>query len=171
MSELQKINEDMVQEESILPPGLIAPFAMLNAPEGWLVCDGSTVDSVANVSLARLYSAIGTTWGGTSASDFKLPDLRGEFLRGLDGGRSVDAGRTIGSSQDHGIPKLEGSVHSEWNAMYHSSGIFKKVDGSNLYGSNGGGGGRGFEFSSTDVIPDAPEVRPRNVAVLYCIKY
>ena len=55
--------------------------------------------------------------------------------------------------------------------MYGSSGIFKMIGGDNLYGNNGGSGGKGFNFSSTDVIPDSPEVRPRNVAVLYCIKF
>ena len=97
--------------------------------------------------------------------------MRGEFLRGTDNGRLIDPGRTVGTTQGHGIPKLEGSVNNYYNSMYSSTGIFQPVAGDNAYGGGNGNGGRGFTFTSTDVIPDSPEVRPRNVAVLYCIKY
>lgn len=154
-----------------IPVGMIAPFAMVTPPTGWLVCDGSLLDSVTDVLFANLYAAIGTSWGGDSASNFYIPDLRGEFLRGLDYGKGVDSGRAIGTSQGHGIPQMVGSVVSYYNSMYSSSGIFKMVAGDNRYGSLGGSGGKGFEFHSTDVIPDAPEVRPRNQSVQFCIKY
>ena len=156
---------------SAIPKGMIAPFGTTSPPEGWLVCDGSTLNALEDVAFRDLFSVIGTTWGGTGEGDFKIPDLRGEFLRGADKGRAVDVGRTVGTNQDHGIPKLEGSVDSYYNSMYSSTGIFKQVFGDNRYGGNNGSGGRGFTFTSTDVIPDAPEVRPRNVAVLYCIKF
>ena len=156
---------------SAIPKGMIAPFGSSTAPEGWLICDGSTLNALQDVAFRDLFSTIGTTWGGSGEGDFKIPDLRGEFLRGVDKGRAVDVGRTVGTNQDHGIPKLEGGVQSEYNSMYGSSGIFKPVLGDNRYGDLTGSGGKGFTFTSTDVIPDAPEVRPRNVAVLYCIKY
>ncbi|MDN7719044.1 phage tail protein [Burkholderia gladioli] len=37
---------------------------------------------------------------GNGSSDFRLPDLRGEFIRGWDDVGSIDANRTIGSWQD-----------------------------------------------------------------------
>ncbi len=43
--------------------GMVAPFAMSTKPDGWLICDGSTLDSIANTEYATLYDAIGTTWG------------------------------------------------------------------------------------------------------------
>ena len=67
----------------IVPVGMIAPFGMSSVPTGWLVCDGSTYNSVSDTEYAALFSAIGTTWGGTGASSFKVPDLEGAFLRGI----------------------------------------------------------------------------------------
>ncbi|SDQ55105.1 Microcystin-dependent protein [Pseudomonas sp. UC 17F4] len=79
------------------PPGMIAPFAMGSVPAGWLRCNGAAVSRTA---YARLFGRIGTHYGvGDGSSTFNLPDLRGEFIRGLDEGRNVDAGRPIGSFQ------------------------------------------------------------------------
>ncbi|MGR3484072.1 MAG: phage tail protein, partial [Paracoccaceae bacterium] len=80
-----------------LTVGQVAHFAQAAPPDGWLVCDGAAVSRAA---YAALYAAIGTTYGaGDGSTTFDLPDLRGEFLRGLDGGRGVDPGRTLGSAQ------------------------------------------------------------------------
>ena len=64
------------------PPGKIAPFAQSAVPAGWLACNGA---SVATATYPALFAAIGYTYGGAGAA-FNLPDLRGEFLRGADGG-------------------------------------------------------------------------------------
>jgi len=80
------------QPEGGVPSGMIAPFAGATPPDGWLLCDGS---EVSETTYARLFAAIGTTWnlgarqdgtGGNytapSGGNFRLPDLRGTFLRG-----------------------------------------------------------------------------------------
>ena len=163
---------DMPTETSMV--GMITSFSMTTASDWratnrWLICDGS---AISRTTYSDLFLVVGTTWGvGDGSSTFNLPDLRGEFLRGTDNGRLIDSGRTVGTTQGHGIPKLEGSVNNYYNSMYSSTGIFQPVAGDNAYGGGNGNGGRGFTFTSTDVIPDSPEVRPRNVAVLYCIKY
>ena len=163
---------DMPTETSMV--GMITSFSMTTdsdwrATNRWLICDGS---AISRTTYSDLFLVVGTTWGvGDGSSTFNLPDLRGEFLRGTDNGRLIDSGRTVGTTQGHGIPKLEGSVNNYYNSMYSSTGIFQPVAGDNAYGGGNGNGGRGFTFTSTDVIPDSPEVRPRNVAVLYCIKY
>lgn len=80
-----------------VPAGMVMHFAGASAPSGWLVCDGS---AVARADYADLFSAIGTVYGaGDGSTTFNLPDLRGEFLRGLDSGRGVDADRALGSVQ------------------------------------------------------------------------
>ena len=80
-----------------VPAGMVMHFAGSAAPDGWLACDGSPV---ARADYADLFSAIGTVYGaGDGSTTFNLPDLRGEFLRGLDSGRGVDANRTLGSAQ------------------------------------------------------------------------
>ena len=88
-----------------LPSGAVQEFAGSTAPEGWLMCDGS---AVSRTDYAALYSVIGDTYGaGDGVDTFNLPDLRGEFVRGLDdmgtaqGARGVDSGRGLGSTQSH----------------------------------------------------------------------
>lgn len=67
-------------------------------PSGWLYCRGQQVSR--SGATANLWNAIGTTYGaGNGSSTFNLPDLRGEFLRGLDSGRGVVTGRAMGSRQ------------------------------------------------------------------------
>jgi microcystin-dependent protein len=53
------------------------------APTGWLMCDGASYDSVADTSLEDLFNVIGTTYGGTGANNFNVPDMRGRFPLGL----------------------------------------------------------------------------------------
>lgn len=72
------------------PTGTIAAFPASVIPNGWLWCNGANKDSVADTSLAALFTLIGTDYGGTGADDFNLPDYRGEFLRGHDGGAGND---------------------------------------------------------------------------------
>lgn len=65
---------------SAIPKGMIAPFGRSTAPEGWLVCDGSTLNALQDVTFRELFDAIGTTWGGTGETSFQIPDLRNAFL-------------------------------------------------------------------------------------------
>ena len=72
--------------------GMICYYAMEDAPAGWLVCDGSTLSQS---TYANLYSKIGTTFnyvGTPTASQFCLPDLRGEHIRGYDSAGGVPRG-------------------------------------------------------------------------------
>lgn len=71
--------------------GMIVPFAMRQIPSGWLICDGREIDLADsdNVIYQLLANRIQDTWGGTGAvvdgrwtGTFKIPDLRGYFLRG-----------------------------------------------------------------------------------------
>lgn len=79
------------------PSGSIIWFGGSTAPTGWLSCDGSLIS---RTTYATLFAAIGTVHGsGDGSTTFKLPDLRGEFIRGLDSGRGVDTSRALGSSQ------------------------------------------------------------------------
>jgi microcystin-dependent protein len=72
------------------PVGLIAPYAGLSAPSGWLLCDGSEVDIAA---YSALYDVIGTTYKASpSVGKFAVPDLRGRMPMGADnmGGNNAD---------------------------------------------------------------------------------
>ncbi|MFB6319265.1 phage tail protein [Saccharicrinis sp. FJH54] len=81
-----------------VPPGTIVPYAGTSAPQGWVMCNGGTYNG--NDDLYKeLYNVIQTTYGGTGVTSFKVPDLRGVFLRGMDNGRGLDNGRNLGSYQ------------------------------------------------------------------------
>ena len=73
---------------AMLPSGMIVAYAGAQPPEGWLPCDGR---AVSRATYASLYGVVGNTWGrGDAATTFNLPDQRGRFLRGVDGGAGHD---------------------------------------------------------------------------------
>lgn len=79
------------------PAGTVIYTARSTAPTGYLKANGA---AVSRTTYSDLFSAIGTTYGsGDGSTTFNLPDLRGEFVRGVDDGRGVDTGRTLGSTQ------------------------------------------------------------------------
>ncbi len=77
-----------------MPVGTIMAFAGSIPPSTWLVCDGSimprniTVDGVSQPD--PLFAVIGTAWGAPTSGTFNIPDLRGQFLRGVDTLGDVD---------------------------------------------------------------------------------
>ncbi|MFL9669754.1 phage tail fiber protein [Variovorax sp. AB1(2024)] len=79
------------------PPGAVMHFAGTVVPAGWLKRNGAAISRTA---YAALFAAIGTTFGsGDGSTTFNLPDDRGNFDRGWDDGRGIDAGRAFGSEQ------------------------------------------------------------------------
>lgn len=72
-------------------------FNGTNAPPGYLKENGA---AVSRTTFEALFAVIGTTHGaGDGSTTFNLPDSRGEFFRGLDDGRGVDSGRSLGQHQ------------------------------------------------------------------------
>jgi len=137
---------------SVLPAGAVQVFAMSSAPTGWLSCDGT---AVSRSTYSGLYSAIGTTYGsGDGSATFNLPDLRGEFIRGWDAGRGIDSGRTFGSFQ---LDEFKSHTHS----MTFSRSGWDAYTGLNV----------GSGYSQNTGATGGDETRPRNIAMLYCIKY
>lgn len=148
----------LTQMNDLVPPGALMDFAMSAPPSGWLECDGREVD---RTTYAKLFNAIGTVWGaGNGVDTFNLPDFRGEFRRGWDHGRGIDSGRTFGSQQMDQIKSHSHGVYYKRNAhveIWGSSEItIDEVADSGLTMQSAESGG--------------PETRPRNVAVLTCIK-
>lgn len=147
---------------SPFPAGSVIYHAANTPPTGFLKADGS---AVSRSTYADLFAAIGTTYGaGDGSTTFLVPDLRGEFMRGWDDSRGVDSGRSFGSSQadelashDHTQRPQTGSNHL---GLYSASGGTwpNERDGNVSGGSNTGSTG-------------GSETRPRNVALLACIKF
>lgn len=84
---------------NLIPQGTLAPYAGSSAPSGWLLCTGQILNSISNPEYATLFSVIGTNYGGTGATNFQLPDLRGRVAAGLDNMGGSDAGRLSWQNQ------------------------------------------------------------------------
>ena len=160
--------------------GEIAFFARPNPPNGWLKANGA---AVSRTTYSALFAAIGTTFGsGDGLTTFNLPDLRGEFIRGLDEGRYVDSERRLGTAQGDAIRnitgKLDGSAMGSGNQVLEGKMIASGAIGTTYQqrqwsGDQGGWGEQSvsFDFDASRVVPTANENRPRNIALLACIKY
>ncbi|WP_147819740.1 phage tail protein [Salidesulfovibrio onnuriiensis] len=159
-----------------VPVGTVNAIAGAAIPDGWLECDGA---EVSRTQYADLFGQIGTIYGvGDGSSTFNLPDLRGEFIRGLDNGRGVDASRALGSEQGDAIRNITGRWKNSQintlpgNAIPENSGVFSK-SGSYAYKYDGGARtiSEWMNFDVSTQVPTAEENRPRNVAMKYIIKY
>ncbi len=138
--------------------GAVAHFAMSTPPVGWLKCNGAAISRTA---YSALYAAIGITFGaGDGSTTFNVPDLRGEFVRGWDDARGIDSGRVLGSSQSDEI-KLH--THTGVAATVSYSGYGAATSSTSDNDPISGG--------QTTAGTGGVETRPRNVAMLACIKY
>ncbi|MCO7608631.1 phage tail protein [Pseudomonas chlororaphis] len=169
--------ESIVAQSSSLPVGSMVAFPRASVPPGFLEIDGS-VQSVA--AYPDLAAYLGTTFnkGDEGAGNFRLPESRGEFLRGWDHGRGVDAGRVIGSRQDASIVSAGDAVVSGvsvvafYNDLNDDSAAFRarlNSDGTPTALPNVQYVGTGANISGPG-IASAMYVRPRNLAVMWCIK-
>ena len=135
--------------------GTVAYYCAESPPDGWLVANGA---EISRTDYSDLFTVIGTTFGeGDGTTTFNIPDLRGVFLRGIDNGRGFDIDRAFGSyqgddnkSHSHSIPSS-----SSWGQS-----------GSNIVNTKGAAN-RNINTSASGGI----EARPKNVALLPCIKY
>ena len=147
------------------PAGSVIYHAANTAPTGFLKANGA---AVSRSTYAALFTAIGTTFGsGDGSSTFNVPDLRGEFMRGWDDSRGIDSGRSFGSSQ---TDEFEAHRHVGGFAGVNSSAAFG-VSSTSAGNINGQSGQSGSNHPNTSTVGGASETRPRNIALLACIKY
>ena len=199
-----------------VPAGSVFCFAAQSPPTGYLECNGQIV--ARSGTYANLFAAIGTAFntGGESSSQFRLPDLRGEFVRGYDHGRGVDSGRNVahniqsaqfgqhnhsfsatasgsGTTSTKSLTGTAFQISETFSAAPNPTGVFSKganqngqltpgapdtsstgtlqIDAShnhtitisniNVSGNTGNQGGTG----------NSSETRPRNIALMYIIKF
>ncbi|EIT8536143.1 phage tail protein [Escherichia coli] len=148
-------------EGSALPVGVPVPWPSVTPPTGWLKCNGAAFSAEEYPELAKAYPS------------GKLPDLRGEFIRGWDDGRGVDTGRAILSAQEW----LTGShCHyiRSWDAW--SNTVLEPNDrqGDSLLSTDnavqeGAINGR-FNSQYRTEFSGGNETRPRNIAFNYIVR-
>nr|WP_255483368.1 phage tail protein [Cedecea sp. P7760] len=146
--------------DKYFPAGFPLPWPKVTPPDGWLKCNGATFDKAKYPLLGMVYPS------------GALPDLRGEFIRGWDDGRGIDAGRALLSAQAGMIERHEHKVHRRQDdafvnqspnadspgadhlSIVHSKTVIPGGDVDTLYATPTGGS----------------ETRPRNIAFNYIVR-
>ncbi|WP_323133755.1 phage tail-collar fiber domain-containing protein [Klebsiella aerogenes] len=150
----------VINGTDVSPVGIPQPWPLTSAPLGWLICNGATFDTAMYPYLAAAYPS------------GKLPDLRGEFIRGWDAGRGVDAGRAILSAQGDAIRNITGVINTlgaEGGAFYDKS-VPAKTSWVHWGGENTFHDVHTYGFDASRVVPTASENRPRNIAFNYIVR-
>ena len=152
----------------VTPVGSITAFGGSSPPLGWLTCDGS---SVLIASYPDLYASISGNWGTADGSHFNLPDLRGYFLRGLDTTKTRDADWATRTSSNVGgnVSSNIGSVESDQYASHTHTFTNTGGQGGSYTGLQSNGAVSAGQVASAS--SGGSETRPKNVYVLYIIKY
>ena len=147
--------------------GIPLPWPVHWVPDGFLAMNGAAFDKRRYPRLAQLYPS------------GRLPDLRGEFIRGWDANRGVDSGRYLLSYQGDAIRNITGSIGTDngWIFRNPTGAIFDPYNGNNIQRLRAlttpeglGNDGRSIgwiNFDASKVVPTANENRPRNVAFQY----
>ncbi|HDP7968581.1 TPA: phage tail protein [Escherichia coli] len=152
-------------EGSALPVGVPVPWPSATPPTGWLKCNGAAFSAEEYPELAKVYPTN------------KLPDLRGEFIRGWDDGRNVDSGRALLSQQSDAMQKISGTVtDNSMGASASGSGAITITGeaGITYYASATPSSSyiyyRAIGIDSSLVARTANENRPRNIAFNYIVR-
>jgi microcystin-dependent protein len=148
-------------------------FAGEIAPPGWLLCDGR---SVSRTTYNNLWIAIGRAHGTVDSSTFNLPDYRGRFLRGVDGGALRDpesiwrtamnangyTGNTVGTVQGDSL-----KAHTHWVAAFYGGGSSASENDQIAAESHA----TLSPYSIQSTPSGSSETRPLNAYVNWIIKY
>lgn len=153
----------------LTPAGTIIYSARTTAPTGYLKANGA---AVSRTTYATLFAAIGTLYGGGDGSTtFNVPDLRGEFIRGFDDGRGIDSGRSMGSSQSEMIGPHNHTINDPGHNHSYQGGDRQNADGNQSQPFAQGNNTTGSAVTGISINNNSgTENRPRNVALLACIK-
>ncbi|WP_426214691.1 phage tail protein [Pseudomonas sp. DWRC2-2] len=173
----------MIAQASALPVGSMIGVPVSKVSPGFLELDGSVKSVAAYPDLATFLGGAFNK-GDEGAGNFRLPESRGEFLRGWDHGRGIDAGRAIGSYQLDALQNIKGDFTSR--SFGGAAGAILGGTAPSPFGgtkigagvagttSLGGGGGTVAAdvttFDASLVARTSTETRGRNLAVMWCIK-
>lgn len=167
--------ESMIAQASALPVGATVAFPLDKVAPGFLELDGSVKSIAVYPDLAAF---LGTAFnkGDEGAGNFRLPESRGEFLRGWDHGRGVDAGRAIGTYQKgsllHGNDDNGAEIHGLNGINANRVGLGWDLPVMADYSGSGAYTASGVAVPGTSLFAQAHYgiSRPRNLAVMWCIK-
>lgn len=168
---------------NIVPAGTIVAFAGVTPPPGWLECDGTPLPISGNYTatwgtfnVATLYTTIQASWGDNGVGTFRIPDLRGSFLRGWNHG-AADAGFNDPDNALRGTPRHSNGATGDNLGSYQVD-DFKEHTHDYLKTALGTSNGSNSNYisatsgttSGASTIVTGNETRPRNAYVMYIIK-
>ncbi|HCK2128987.1 TPA: tail fiber protein [Escherichia coli] len=150
---VQKALENLgLGEGSALPVGVPVPWPSATPPTGWLKCNGADFSAEEYPELAKAYPTN------------KLPDLRGEFIRGWDDGRGADNGRVLLSTQGDAFKSHSHNFDRSWGLKN-----FDPTAGFDVVTADINGEIVNQPTRST-VAVGGSETRPRNIAFNYIVR-
>lgn len=147
--------------KSIIPSGVVLPFAGGTIPEDFLLCDGS---AVSRTEYPDLFAAIGTTYGsGDGSKTFNLPNLVNKFIEGSNVAQ-------IGQNKEAGLPNITGTI--SYNCLNPTGAFYAvggRIEGGPDYSSHAQS--IGLDASKSNSIYGASDtVQPPAVMMGYIIK-
>jgi microcystin-dependent protein len=190
---IEQINNLIVNSiaPNIVPAGAVQAFVQSSPPTGWIACEGvivpngpgtvATTHGNVTTNFTALYAAVGLKFGAAG----QLPDLRGYFIRGhginSDG---IDSTGNLGRKQNDAFKSHNHGGITGNDSPDHSHGGVMRYPGTMVEQNQSGGpdGPRsnfdqntgGASVRHAHSIPsqgDLIETRPKNISLLYCIKY
>jgi len=169
--------------QALLVPGPVGSLLIMDGdvmPNGYLERDGAALSredyadlwayaqTVSNFTIQSNKTASYNTYAGyygdgDGSTTFTIPDMRGEFIRGFDSGRGIDVGRAIASLQ---LDEFKNHIHP-----YQRATIQGNTGASGIVADNGNYTGQTANFTSYINSAGGIETRPRNIAMMFCVKY
>ncbi|MGE4684500.1 phage tail protein [Yersinia enterocolitica] len=154
------------RSEALTPIGIPLPYPGTTPPQGYLKCNGAAFYPYRYPALATLYPT------------HKLPDLRGEFIRGFDDGRGIDTNRTLLSAQTDALQNITGGIRGVSESLGSAAesnftGAFAKthsVGNDNTPHHTDITHCGSFDFDASRVVRTAAETRPRNISFCYILR-
>lgn len=151
-----------------------------HAPEGCLICDGSTLD-ISDYSALSAYFAeeFGSAnyFGGDGETTFALPDLRGEFLRGAKGDQTDDTNVFRSGKHQNPTKHISYLIYTDGCLFYKrdsaSSSVMVENQDGNIVTPSVASAIKVYTTVYSDSVTAVKQYtsRPTNTVVLYCIKY
>ena len=186
-SSKHSLNSDKLENNNLeqvltkaLPKSTIITVPTSVVPDGFLECNGA---ELSRDLYSDLFDAIGTVYGaGDGSTTFNIPDLRGEFIRGFDSGRGIDAGRIIGTyqkgsliagndNQDTYNGTTQNILHNNRKTIGLETPDLSDVPNDLIILNGDSTSGHHSKQSLPSIANWFGTPRPRNIAMMYCIKY
>ncbi|WP_145522203.1 phage tail protein [Yersinia aldovae] len=154
------------RSDTLTPIGIPLPYPGTTPPASYLKCNGAAFYPYRYPTLATLYPT------------HKLPDFRGEFIRGFDDGRGIDTSRTLLSAQTDALQNITGGINGVSESLGSAaesnfSGAFAKthsVGNDNTPHHTDITHCGSFDFDASRVVRTAAETRPRNISFCYILR-